>query len=220
MRYLLLIFTISCVSQIALGQIPDFNHNYNHKDSAGNPLIAFRAKNYESVIAYREESYWWSNRKHYKINYKIIAYANGKWDSWNYFEQSRVRAGKIRGTKVFSKKITDRRFQQTRSNIPDTAISQLFSKLNNENFWHLKNDSLNFIGPVKVVGEDGDTVWKKATLNDGINYRFDILTNHRAMVIESYEPGHFLEIFPHVAGRKEFINIRNYFLTWWEMYCQ
>ena len=196
------------------GQIPNIIHNYTSQDSTQNPLIDSFSKKYDFIIAYTEQSYWWANRK----NYKILAFSNNKWSSWtysNYFVQGTKKNG-IEKITVDTIKIGHYFLENTV--LKYSSVSELLTNLESNNFWTLNNDSLNQsrLFPIKI--KNGDTTFRIASISDGINYRFDIISKSRLRVIESYEPDYFLELFTDMFERRKFILNRDIFLSWWKKY--
>jgi hypothetical protein len=52
-------------------------------DSAKNNsliFIKYFPENADLILAYSEESYWWSNTE----NFKLLAFANNQWNAWTY----------------------------------------------------------------------------------------------------------------------------------------
>jgi len=197
------------------GQIPDIVHNYTSQDSSQNPLIDSFAKKFDFIIAYTEQSYWWSNRK----NYKILACSDSKWSSWtysDYFIQGTKKKGK---KKIIVDTVKVGHYFKGKAEIQNLVAAELFSALDTNDFWTLNNDSLNQsrLYPMKII--NGDTTFRIASISDGINYRFDILNKTRLRVIESYEPDYFLELFTDMVERRKFIKSRDTFLSWWDKYC-
>lgn len=197
------------------GQMPDIRHNYTKRDSTENPLIDSFAKRYDFTITYTEQSYWWSDRK----NYKILACSANKWTSWtysDYFIQWTKKKGK---KKIAVDTVRSGQFFKGKTDLESTSVLQLLSALDSNYFWTLNNDSLNQTRIIETRIENGDTINRRASISDGINYRFDILSKTKLRVIESYEPDYFVKLFPDMFERKRFVISRDAFLSWWDKYC-
>ena len=212
----LLIISFFFVKQVdSFCQLPDFIHNYTKQDSATNPLIDSFAKQYNFIMAYTEQSYWWSDRK----NYKILAYSNNRWTYWTYSE-SILQGTKKKNIKTIQiDKVRAKHFFKGEKTLENLSVSQLLNDLTKNAFWALNNDSLNQTGVFERVAQNGDTITRFASIDDGINYRFDLLKDNNLRSIESYEPEYFLTQFPNMSSRKIFIRNRDIFLNWWEKYC-
>jgi hypothetical protein len=199
----------------AFGQIPDIRHNYTKQDSTENPLIDSFAKQYDFTIAYTEQSYWWSDRK----SYKILACSDNKWTSWTYSDYFIQWTKKKRKKKMLVDTVRNGQFFKGKTELESTSALQLLSALGSNDFWTLNNDSLNQTRIIETRIENGDTINRKASISDGINYRFDILTKTKLRVIESYEPDYFLKLFSDMVDRRKFLKSRDTFLLWWDKYC-
>jgi hypothetical protein len=212
----LIIISFLIVGQCkAFGQIPEIRHNYVKQDSTENPLIDSFTKQYDFVIAYTEQSYWWSDRK----SYKILAFSDDNWTYWTYSDYFIQWTKKKRQKKVIIDTVRNGQFFKGKGKLENTSVLQLLSALSRNDFWTLNNDSLNQTRIIETRIENGDTINRKASISDGINYRFDIITKDRLRVIESYEPGYFLKLFPDMADRRKFMNSKDSFLKWWDKYC-
>jgi hypothetical protein len=197
------------------GQIPDIRHNYTKQDSTKNPLIDSFAKQYDFIIAYTEQSYWWSDRK----SYKILTCSDNKWTSWTYSDYFIQWTKKKRKKKMLIDTIRNKQFLKGKTELESTSVLQLLSALDSYGFWTLNNDSLNQTRIIETRIENGDTINRKASISDGINCRFDILSKTKLRVIESYEPDYFLKLFSDMVDRRKFLKSRDTFLLWWDKYC-
>lgn len=215
MKTLIIISFLLFGQSKSFGQLPDIRHNYTKQDSTENPLIDTFAKQYEFIIAYTEQSYWWSDRK----NYKILAYSNNKWTSWTYSDYFIPWTKKKDKKKIIVDTVRNGQFFKDKADLESTSVLQLLSALNCNDFWTLNNDSLNQSRIIETRIENGDTINRKASISDGINYRFDILSKTKLRVIESYEPDYFFKLFPDMVDRSKFLKNRDTFLSWWDKYC-
>lgn len=198
----------------SFGQLPSIKHNYSTLDSSGNPLIDSFAMQYDFTVAYTEQSYWWSDRK----SYKILACSDNQWTSWTYSDYTIQWTKKKGSKKILVDTVRYGQFTKGKTDLKNSSVLHLFSALDSNYFWELNNGSLNET-VVKTWVENGDTVVRKASVSDGVNYRFDILTKESLRVIESYEPDYFLKLSADMEERKKFVKSRDAFLKWWELYC-
>jgi hypothetical protein len=211
----LIIISFLLVGQSTFGQTPDIKHNYARQDSTENPLIDSFAKHYDFIFSYTKQSYWWSDRK----NYKILARTNNKWTSWTYSDYVIQWTKKKRNKKMVVDTIRNGQFFKGKRELQSTEVLELLSDLKDNNFWTLNNDSLNQTRIIETWVDNGDTIKRKASISDGINYRFDILSKDNLRVIKSYEPDYFLKMFPDMFDRQKFTKSRDIFLKWWDKYC-
>lgn len=213
MKILIFISFILAEQCKIFGQIPAIKHNYTKQDSTENPLIDSFSKTYDFIIAYTEQSYWWSDKK----SYKILSCANNKWSLWTYSDYFAHLTKKKRSKKTAIDTVRKGQFFESKTKFQDSAIGQLLTNFSNNGFWTLSNDSLNQTYITTRI-ENGDTITTRHDISDGINYRFDILTKDKLRVIQSYEPDYFVKLFPAMIDRKQFIKSRDFFLSWWDKY--
>ena len=197
------------------GQIPNLIHNYTNQDSSQNPLIDSFANKYDFIIAYTEQSYWWANRK----NYKILTCSDNTWSWWTYSDNFIQGTLNKKTKKVIVDTIKIGHYFKGKTILTSSSALELLLNLGSNNFWSLNNDSLNQSRLYLIRILNGDTTFRTASISDGINYRFDILNKTRLRVIESYEPDYFFELFPDMIERRKFIKSRDTFLSWWDKYC-
>jgi hypothetical protein len=214
MKILIIISFLLVGQSKSFGQLPDIRHNYTKQDSTENPLIDSFARQYDFIIAYTEQSYWWSDRK----NYKILAYSDNKWTSWTYSNHIIQWTKKKRRKKILVDRVSNGQFFKVKTDLENTTVLNLFTVLGGYDFWTLNNDSLNET-IIKTWVENGDTIVTKASISDGVNYRFDFLTKRSSRVVKSYEPDYFLKLSAEMQERRKFVKSRDLFLKWWEMYC-
>ncbi len=214
LKTLIIISFLLVVQSKSFGQLPDIRHNYTKQDSIENPLIDSFAKQYDFTIAYTEQSYWWSDQK----SYKILTYSDNKWTSWTYSDYFIQRTKKKGKKKIPVDTVRNGKFLKGKADLENISVLQLISTLDSNDFWTLNVDSLNKT-IVKTWVENGDTMVRKVSVSDGVNYRFDILTKGSLRVIESYEPDYFIKLCADMEERRKFVKSRNAFLKWWDKYC-
>jgi hypothetical protein len=204
---------LALISTISYCQIPNFEHNYNEKDSLENPLMRTFLKDYEFVITYSDQCC--SNQ------YKILALKDGKWKSWTYSDNFIRWTKKNNKSEIQVDTIKTGTFFEGENGhkVKKVYIEELLAKLSQNGFWKLENDSLNQSRVIKTYIVDGDTIRKKAIITNGTNYIFNIITKNKSRKIESYYPEYFVKLFPDMIDRKKFIESRDYFLAWWNKYC-
>lgn len=195
-------------------QIPDIENNYTKKDSLNNPLLKTFLSEYEFVLAYSDQCC--------SKQYKILALKNGKWKIWNYSDNFVQWTKKMDTEEVVIDTVKSGTFFEGEKGkkVKKSAVKKLLSKLTENDFWTLKNDSLNQTRVLETFIDNGDTIRKKAIITDGTNYVFDIMTKGNSRKIQSYYPEYFVKLFPDMIDRKKFIENRDYFLDWWKKQSQ
>ena len=130
----LIIISFILVGQCKIfGQIPIIEHNYTKQDSAENPLIDSFSKKYDFVIAYTEQSYWWSDKK----SYKILFCTNNKWSSWTYSDYFIYWTKKKRSKKTTVDTVRKGQFFEGKMELQESAMGQLLSNYRNNGYWIL-----------------------------------------------------------------------------------
>jgi hypothetical protein len=171
------------------GQIPVIKSNTTELEKS-TIYKKFQGK-YDFLIAYTEESYWWSNKEHYQI----LGLKEGHW-SLITLTSKRKKNGEFTKPSI-------------RIDYFDNNGGQiLLSQLNQTNFWALERDSLNI-----KHRQNPDSTKTEFSLSDGVNFRFEILTKEGFRIIEAYEPEYFFEKIPEIKARQRFIINRDIFRT-------
>jgi hypothetical protein len=152
-------------------------------------LFTMLHNQYDFLIAYSEESYWWSNKRYYRI----LATKDGQWHCLRH-------SSKQKKDKSFSKAII------TRRRIRKESGEMLLGKLSRLGLWTLNQDSLNY-----TTKDNGGGRSMTYTVSDGVNYKFEILTKEGFKLISAYEPDYFLTELPEYKQRQKFIEARNAF---------
>jgi hypothetical protein len=185
-----------------LAQLPSFEHNYTKEDTVNNKALDFFSNKYDFVISQNVSSYWWSGRDYYQI----LAHSDSGWSAWQYknFEVRKKRGSK-KPVSINTAKIIPGQFKKIKTFANDSDLKILFDSLRTFNFLALQNDSLN--------ANRGQTIYDLAY------YRFDVLSKEKARIIASYAPDFYLELFPDMTDRRNFILSRDYFNKWWNLYC-
>ncbi|MFB9077514.1 hypothetical protein ACFFLS_18620 [Flavobacterium procerum] len=192
------------------GQVPEIETNYTKKDSATNPLLQTFLKDYDFVLTYSEQCC--------AEQYNVLALKNGKWKSWTYLSNfiQWKKEGKNGPIKIDT--IKTGTFFGNGKDVNSSKVNKLLAKFKENDFWKLKNDSLNQTRIIQTYIDGGDTIRKKAVITDGKNYVFNVLTRNNARKIQSYYPEYFVKLFPDMTDRKKFIESRDYFLDWWKKF--
>ncbi|MCP2045265.1 hypothetical protein [Pontibacter sp. HSC-36F09] len=146
---------------------------------------------YDFLIAYTEESYWWSDRQFYQI----LALKDGQWDLITLASKKK-KNGDFRKPKIRV------------SSFDNNKAQLLLNQLDHLSFWTLSSDSLNI-----TQREDPDSTLTTYTLYDAANYKFEIMTKEGYKIIEAYAPDHFLEKLPEIKSRQKFIAGRDIFIA-------
>lgn len=171
------------------GQIPVLQSDSNQPNES-TIQKTFEGK-YDFLIAYTEESYWWSDRQ----LYQILALKDGKW-SLITLASKKKKSGEFRKPTI---KV---------SSYDKDKAQLLLNQLDQIGFWTLSTDSLNI-----TQRENPDSTVMRYTLSDAVNYKFEIMTKEGYKVIEAYAPEHFLEKLPEIKSRQKFIIGRDIFKT-------
>ncbi|MBD1399019.1 hypothetical protein H9Q13_17755 [Pontibacter sp. JH31] len=184
---ILLLHILLLLSTCGYGQIPVI-HSDSNQSNESTIYKNFEGK-YDFLIAYTEESYWWSDRQFYQI----LALKDGQWNSITLASKK--------------KKNGDFRKPTIKVNSYDKENAQLLlSQLDQLGFWTLNSDSLNI-----TQRENPDSTVTAYTLSDAANYKFEIMTKEDYKIIEAYTPEHFLEKLPEIKSRQKFITGRDIF---------
>ena len=76
------LFILSLIGQlITVGQTSLPTFTYGKKDSL--TFIQFLPVKVDFVLAYSEESYWWSDTE----NFRLLTQAGNKWETWTYYKK-------------------------------------------------------------------------------------------------------------------------------------
>lgn len=179
-------------------QIPSFEHNFEPTDSIENPLLKSNLMNYDVVISYTEQSYWWSDRKYYQI----LAFKNNEWSNW-YYSDFRIKKTKNSDGTITQDTIREGKLYIGKNKVKNSNVSKLLFHFEQTSFWKLEREEIN----------------KTVNIDDGTNYRFEIFTRQKARVAESYMPDFYIEKNPEDINIIKFIENRDFFLKWWNKYC-
>lgn len=179
-------------------QIPTFEHNFESTDSIENPLLKSNLMDYDVVISYTEQSYWWSDRKYYQI----LAFKNNEWSNW-YYSDFRIKNTKNSDGTITQDTIREGKLYKRKKKVKNSNVSKLITQFEQTGFWKLERKEIN----------------KEVNIEDGINYRFEIFTQQNARIAESYMPDFYIVKNPEDLNIKKFIENRDFFLKWWKKYC-
>ena len=183
----------------AFCQIPSFEHNFKSIDSIENPLLKSSLVNYDVIISYTEQNYWWSDRKYYQI----LAFKNNEWTNW-YYSDFRIKKTKNTDGTITQDTIREGKLYEGKKKLKNSKVSKLLFHFEQTGFWKLEREEIN----------------KTVNIDDGTNYRFEIFTRQKARVAESYMPDFYIEKNPEDINIRKFIENRDFFLKWWNKYCQ
>jgi len=211
---ILIIISILCRQNNIFCQLPNFENNFTKNDSISSPLLDSFSKEFNFVFAYMEQA----SPNH---NYKILAKKNTKWSYWTFSDNYLQWTKKDNIYKVDTIRVGT--FWEGKKSITTKQADEILEFLNQNNFWKLRNDSLNQSRVTEKYYDDenGGTIFTQDKgPTDQINYRFEVYKIKNCRVIESYGPDYFVEKYPNLYDRKKFINCRDKFLKWWEMYCR
>jgi len=149
------------------------------------------ADQYDLLIAYTRESYWWENLK----DCNVLAFKDGVC---------------LKGY-IYSKKNKNGIWSKPKIKLHEVncdSAKMIQTYLNDAGFYTLNRDTLNINH--KEINDKQDAVF---SVDDGVNYKFEILTKKDFLIIESYEPEYFLQKIPELRTREEFIKCRDWFLS-------
>jgi hypothetical protein len=186
---LLLVF--KCL--VGVGQPAELITNATMQDSSRSLLLVSQGGKYEFILGYIEESYWWSNKK----DYKVLAYKSDKWEAIQIVSKKKKK-GKIKS-------------EILKYSFESDSAKQLITKLTKLGFWTFDRELLN----LKTVSVN-DSIARTFHIDDGVNYKFEILTKDAYRIIESYEPESYFNKFPQMTIRKEFIDCMQLFIQTWK----
>jgi hypothetical protein len=187
--YLLVLLQI--VSLLSYGQIPVIQSNTNVVEQNKSTIQNLFTGQYDLLIAYSEDCYWWSNKQ----DYQLLAVKEGKWCKLNVSSRKKKNGDFTKPT-------------ITHTRIDNRSGELLLKQFNEIEFWALDRDSLNI-----TTKQVNDSVSTNYSLSDGVNYKFEILTKESYKIIEAYEPEYFLTRLPEFKQRQTFIIARNLYKT-------
>lgn len=146
---------------------------------------------FDLLIAFNNESYWWGNSK----RYTLLAFKEGVC---------------FKGT-VSLKKNKHEVWSKPKLKLKKVncdSAKQIVNYFNEAGFYLLNRDSLNI--NKKMIN---DTLFEVFTIDDGVNCKFEILSKKSFLIIESYEPDYFLKKIPELKSRRTFIKCRDFYLS-------
>jgi hypothetical protein len=145
------------------------------------------------ILAYSEESYWWSNTE----DFKLLVRTGNTWAIWTYYKKSKSSSN------VYSNDGKKKhKYFKKQANLDSAAVNELFDSLALANFWTLSMDSLN-----ETRGSD---------ISDDVNYKFQIENETGRQILESYAPEYYIGKFPDMKQRIIFLQGKDIFRRWWK----
>jgi hypothetical protein len=191
LKPLFLVFISAFIINTAKAQIPFLNANTTENERATSIIYKNFSSKYDLLIAFIRESYWWSNLK----DYSLLAFQNGVCLK-GYIYSKKNKHGIWSKPKIKFKAVNC-----------DSA-NYIVKYLNDGGFYSLNRDTLN-INRKKI----NDKQNKVYSIDDGVNYKFEIISKKDFLIIESYMPEYFLEKIPELKSRATFIKCRDWFLS-------
>ena len=188
-RKLFFIIAILSSSFFAKGQVPFLQSNTTEDEKSTSIIYKNFGSKYDFIIAYTRDSYWLGNIK----SYSMLAVKNGIW-SKGYIVSKKSKRERWSKPKI--------KFIGVNS---DSSLA-IVEYLTNAGFYALNKDSLGI--DKKDVGNNKIELF---SINDGVDYKFEVLSKNAFVIIESYEPDYFLEKMPYLKDRRCFIMCRNWF---------
>ncbi len=171
-------------------QAPALNTNTSENEKATSMIYKNFSGQFDLLIAYTTESYWYSNI----INYQLLVFKKGIC---------------LKGS-FFSKKNKHNTWSEPKIKFKEIncdSANYIVKYLNDAGFYSLNRDSLNV--NKRKINEKQDEVF---TINDGVDYKFEIFSKTKFLIIESYMPEYFLKKIPELKSRETFIKCRDWFL--------
>ncbi|MGN6397883.1 MAG: hypothetical protein ACTHMI_20085 [Mucilaginibacter sp.] len=187
---LLVLFPFLFIAYVADGQIKSFKANATDQQKSESVIYKNFVNECDLMIAYTWESYWWRTKKHYRL----LAVNKGAWYK-GYFFSERLRNGKWTCPRV--------RFEE----IDGDSAMRVVDYLNNLGFTKMSQDSLKIFSKMNTNGRIATRL-----IEDGVNYKFEILFKNELEIIEAYEPKEYLEFLPEIKTRNTFIKCRDWFV--------
>ncbi len=186
----LIIALLLVLALFSRAQIPKFKSNTSENEKLLSPIYKSLSNQYDLIIGFTAECYWWSDRK----PYRLLAFKNGIWLK-GYFYSKRRKNHSWTNPTIKLKEINK-----------DSANS-ILNYLSDAGFFVLNRDTLNI--DRRKINDKQDEVF---SISDAVNYRFEILTKNTFTIIESYQPDYFLEKLPEFKSREIFIKYRDWFI--------
>jgi hypothetical protein len=165
-------------------QLPSIENNQSEIKKAESIIYNLYNGKQDFLIAYTMESYWWSDKKYYEI----LIFRNNNWEKFS-LRMMRKRNHEFSKPIISKQRINNDSFK-------------LIDDLTTLNFWSLKSEDLN------ITKHHKDSVVTKYSIDDGVNYKFEILTKNEFRIIEAYEPEYFLMKMPETVDREIFIKAK------------
>ena len=171
-------------------QIPKFNSNTSETEKLSSPLYKNLANQYDLIIGYTRECYWWSDKE----IYSLLAFKNGICLKGSFYSKRRKNNSWSKPRIKFEE-------------ISKDSADFILNYLSDAGFFGLNRDTLNINH--RSISDKKDEVF---SVQDGVNYRFEILTKSTFTIVESYQPDYFFEQLPEFKSRGLFIKCRNWFV--------
>ena len=171
--------------------MPKFNSNTSGDEKLASPIYKNLANQYDLIIGYTRESYWWSDKE----IYSLLAFKNGICLKGSFYSKRRKNDSWSKPRIKFVE-------------INRDSASFILNYLRDAGFFALNRDTLNINH--RSINDKQDEVF---SVDDGVNYKFEILTRNSFTIIESYQPDYFLEKLPEYKSRGIFIKCRNWFVA-------
>src|SRR6185437_11847248 len=179
------------LSFFSKAQTPALKTNTTENEKETSIIYKNFSTQYDLLIAFTRESYWWSNLE----NYSLLALKNGVCLK-GVISSKRNKHGIWSKPKIKFKEINC-----------DSA-KYIVKYLNDVGFYSLNRDTLN-INKKRI----NDNQVQLFSIDDGVNYKFEIVSKNDFLIIESYEPEYLLQKIPELRSRATFIKCRDWFLS-------
>jgi hypothetical protein len=156
-------------------------------------FLQFLPAKADFILAYSEESYWWSNTE----TFKLLVRKGNTWTIWTYYKKWKS-SGDVHDNNGKKKP----KFFKKRGVVDSLSVKELFDSLDLVNFWTLNIDSLN-------ETRDND-------ISDVVNYKFQLENPIGRQILESYAPEYYVEKYPDMRQRVLFLQGKEIFRRWWK----
>jgi len=188
MKTLLFIFLL--FGQVTFGQIPMPAFTSEKKDTTS--FLQFLPVKADYILAYSEESYWWSNTE----DFNLLVRTGNTWMTWTYYRKWKSSSD------VYAKNGKRQKYFKKQAVVDSSSVKELFDSLALIKFWTLSADTLN-----EPKGRD---------ISDDVNYKFQIENLTGRQILESYAPEYYIDKFPEMQQRAIFVQGKEIFRRGWK----
>ncbi|MBL7733144.1 MAG: hypothetical protein JNM88_18375 [Chitinophagaceae bacterium] len=172
------------------GQIPLPAFENARKDTA--TFLQYLPVKADFIFIFSAEGYWQSDTE----SYRLLVQEGEEWSAWTYYR-------KWKNASAFNNKgDKPHKYFFKKTSLGSRLVTELFDSLGTVNFWSLCADSLN-----QTNGYD---------ISDAVDYIFRIESPAGCQELDSYAPEYYLEKFPGMQQRAQFLKSIDIFNRWWK----